>query len=991
MKADISAYTFRPTKHFAAVVVGQGQVLVDSAINEQEEIARHRTGVTTADLVGASGAPKSGGGFAISVAPDGKDLLLSPGRLYVGGILCENAPPWVGATVVSSTVVTVDSARPPGASAFSPGQWLTVQAGGSTSQVKVGAVSGRSVTLNAAPAGMPAAGGRIQVAPITSLRWQPDRFTFDPFDPSDPEQVTPGAYRVELDVWHRHISPVEDPSIRDIALGDADAATRLRVVWQLRLVSAGPIGGGACDSGPAPAPGRLIASTVPGLPSDGPCVLPDEAGFRGLENQLYRIEVHSSSSTELRLRWQRDNACIASRIEALGAKLTVEDMGRDDQKGFATARLVEVTDDALELEQLESDLIAVSLADAATRTITLASAPTAAQLSRGARARRWDGEIVIDLTSAPPGQPVPLERGLQVGLLPGALRPGDYWLIPARTSNSAGGGTIDWPTDDDGQFLALPPFGIEHRLSSLALVDTDGNAFLNGPTNVRSCRSTFPPLTAITASDVSVDPTTCGFTGVANVQQAIDSLCLFRTGPCTVIATPGTGWERVFDAIADGRDAEVCFPVGDYPVAKPVKVVGKGNLVLHGAGLGARLFSTGSEAVLIFDRCGSVTVHSLNVRGAATTSPEKGLLGAVTFVDCADVEVRECRLACAPRETRQSTCLRATRCRLTVRDTLFEVGHQQVGLLAVDAPETIVSGNRFIVPPLITLPFLVTATPLEQQHTRRLLFSDLSTARGGGTRVAVKIGQQDMSFATTPGGTTTWPTLLQTSYPSMRHFQNDVDRVFRGIFSGHAITAALPLLNFFKNRIIQRRVAVMAQAIVVAGTDVGPVRVDANRIDDAIQGIHVGASGAGRPRSGPPFVAGATTISGNTINILVPPEGARARHAIFVGNVDRLRVIGNDMRYESRAEGDKLKTDGLRVYGFIGQAMTIRDNVLESFPGGMMLTLLTEFFLEVPPPRMWAVEDNLILGASPQIRIFGPLASRVMLRGNQPGPPDNHP
>ena len=66
MKADISAYTFRPDRHFAAVVVGQGQVLVDSAINEQEEIARHRLDVSAGDVVGPSGVPKQAGGFQVS-------------------------------------------------------------------------------------------------------------------------------------------------------------------------------------------------------------------------------------------------------------------------------------------------------------------------------------------------------------------------------------------------------------------------------------------------------------------------------------------------------------------------------------------------------------------------------------------------------------------------------------------------------------------------------------------------------------------------------------------------------------------------------------------------------------------------------------------------------------------------------------------------------------------------------------------------------------
>jgi len=36
--------------------------------------------------------------------------------------------------------------------------------------------------------------------------------------------------------------------------------------------------------------------------------------------------------------------------------------------------------------------------------------------------------------------------------------------------------------------------------------------------------------------------------------------------------------------------------------------------------------------------------------------------------------------------------------------------------------------------------------------------------------------------------------------------------------------------------------------------------------------------------------------------------------------------------------------------------------------------------------RMWAVEDNLILGANTPVTNDGPLKQKVQFRGNQPGP-----
>ena len=39
-----------------------------------------------------------------------------------------------------------------------------------------------------------------------------------------------------LDVWERHITPLDDPLLREVALGGPDTATRVKTVWQVRLL-----------------------------------------------------------------------------------------------------------------------------------------------------------------------------------------------------------------------------------------------------------------------------------------------------------------------------------------------------------------------------------------------------------------------------------------------------------------------------------------------------------------------------------------------------------------------------------------------------------------------------------------------------------------------------------------------------------------------------------------------------------------------------------
>jgi hypothetical protein len=50
-------------------------------------------------------------------------------------------------------------------------------------------------------------------------------------------------YLIYLDVWERHITYLEDerfPSIREVALGGMDSATRAKIVWQVKAWTGKP-------------------------------------------------------------------------------------------------------------------------------------------------------------------------------------------------------------------------------------------------------------------------------------------------------------------------------------------------------------------------------------------------------------------------------------------------------------------------------------------------------------------------------------------------------------------------------------------------------------------------------------------------------------------------------------------------------------------------------------------------------------------------------
>lgn len=977
MKADITRRTFDPARHFTAVVFGQGQVQVDADLNEQEEIARYRTATLAADAVGATGVPKAAGGFAVTLSPDRRDLLLSPGRIWVDGILCENDPRPVAATVTSATEVRPALSTPDGRP-FAAEQWVEVPVG--APPVRIASVTAQGgLVLAAAPAGL-TVGGTVQIRRVTSFGCQPDRYVGPPLAAGP---LAAGAYRVECDVWQQHVGQVEEPSIGDAALGDAEVATRSRVVWQLRLVPAGPVGGGTGTVDPTPAPARLRASTVPGLPADNPCELPDEAGFRGLAHQLYRVECQERTATEVTLKWQRNNAFLVSEVTDLGSTVTLRDMGRDDDLGFTAAAYLELTDDALEAEQAPSDLLAVLLPDRDTRTVKLAGTPSRAQPAHRVRARRWDGVLRIPLGAADTGADRVLEHGLQVAFEPGELRPGDYWLIPARSADH-GGGTIEWPVDSAGRPLPKAPDGIVHHRAGLAVVDCDGATFVA----VRDHRPMFPALTALTAADVSVDPTVCGFTAAKTVQQALDELCGRAGGLYTAVASPGPGWEKVFDRIPAGADAKIGFPVGGYPVTGPVTVAGRGHLVLEGTGPGSAITgAAGIETLLAFTGCASVRLRDLSFTAAAVPSDVPGINGALSFADCRQVEVDAVTVSTAYAETARSACVRVTGARTTVRvaGSRFNVGHRQVGVLLTDVATAVVADNTFAPVPASGLP--PRPTKLERAAIRRTLFGDLRAVGAGKRRIPVTVAGNPLSFASSGPGGAVWPELLRgNTFASMGQLQKHVDRVLRGVFTDTPVAGSEQLAAFVRDRIVAARGTVIGQGIVVAGQTGTDVRIERNTIGAVLQGVHLAAS----HRTGPgaaPDALDRVVVTDNRIDVLVPPATVRGKHGIFVGNARAVRIDDNDLRFDSRFPDDRIRPDGIRVHGHIGRQLLIRSNVLSGFPGGISVTGRSATAGTADPARLWLATDNVLAGAaSPWIRTAGELGSQLVFRGNRPGP-----
>lgn len=342
--------------------------------------------------------------------------------------------------------------------------------------------------------------------------------TDDPLSAEIAEPAGQQLFWLYLDVWERLITSVEDPSIREKALGGPDTSARAKIVWQVRglpvpdSAAGGTYGygyGGRTSACAAPLAGLtplseawLAARINPGQVSDDPCVLPPTSRYRGAENQLYRVEIHDSGAAgTATFKWSRDNG---SRLAAWTGNGEAGELLVADARGFSPGAWVELTDDVLDLQGLPGALVQLTKVEAGVLTFdpaALGSTPApvwTAQLINP-KARQWDqsqnarvdledGLITVEegTTTAPIW--IDLEDGVQITFAPGgAYRTGDYWQIPARVAT----GDVEWPVriGADGATAAEfeRPRGVEHHYAPLGFLRLGDNA------RFESCRCEFEP------------------------------------------------------------------------------------------------------------------------------------------------------------------------------------------------------------------------------------------------------------------------------------------------------------------------------------------------------------------------------------------------------------------------------------------------------------------------------------------------------------------
>lgn len=434
-----------------------------------------------------------------------------------------------------------------------------------------------------------------------------------------------GSYLAYLDVWKWQVTALEDPEIRETALGGRDTAIRLKTLCQVKLQAV--TAGSDCVEVEVDEPtlGGLAARTRPEEDAEDVCVVPATAGFTRLENYLYRIEVHDGGGLGVgspTFKWSRHNGSIVTDWLSQEAtnpnRLLARSTGRDRLLGFHDARWVELIDDDRELRgepgllvevvRVEDDVIEIDPGSLSVDINDFVNHP---------KIRRWDmdtsdGAMPIEIAVDNDGY-IPIEGGVQVLFGAGQYRTGDYWLIPARAFIGEHAGDIEWPVDDaTGDPLVRPPQGIQHHYCKLALV--------------------------------TYDDTTETFTLEHDCRHDFRSLCDLGAGCCTQVVEPGEDIQAAIDSLPPEGGC-VCLASGDHQTDETIRIE-RSNLVLKGESPGARVLGEALPLLsvgVLAPRVSSVEVLGIRFEALAGAAGP-GLQALISLESCDDVQVRDCGL-----------------------------------------------------------------------------------------------------------------------------------------------------------------------------------------------------------------------------------------------------------------------------------------------------------------------------------------------------------
>lgn len=322
--------------------------------------------------------------------------------------------------------------------------------------------------------------GRFYVDGVLCELSDPTSYTSQPG--AGGQLPTSGLHEAYLEVWEEVVTPVEDPTLREVALGGLDPSVRTRMATRVRLHKINEKD--HADAAPEQThTGRMAA---------------EHTGHSVPGNHLYRVEIHESGElggeSPATFKWSRDNGASLFAVAPTDSPNVVTlAYAAADVAPLAPDDVVEPLPAGAPLDGPAHPLLQVIDVSATDGKITLDQAPPVDT----SLLRRWDNRARGGATSAVAGAELPvesdwvaLEDGIQVQFQGGRFRRGDYWWIRARMDLP---GVIDWP-QQSGHPQALDPDGVERLRAPLARL-----SLLNGEIEIEDLRPMTSPVPAFGA------------------------------------------------------------------------------------------------------------------------------------------------------------------------------------------------------------------------------------------------------------------------------------------------------------------------------------------------------------------------------------------------------------------------------------------------------------------------------------------------------------
>ena len=455
-RGDFTRDTFDAAKQYSRVFMQQGRVSIDADWNEQISISNHYQRMFTSAVIGPHAAPWNCPSDFMLKLLDNKQFQVNRGIYFVNGLMCVND-------------------------------------------------------------------NREYTGDLAKLLQCEDH------------DLELGSYVIYLDAWESHVTYIDDDGIREQALGGADTATRAQINWKIRARKISEFGDlssilhfdtngsptGIDQAGfltlirdeMKPGKGRMLARGKPARKDSDLCSSDSSVGYRGKENQLYRVEICRGGKDEVTFKWSRENSAIMFPIRSISNDtIMLEHLGRDICACLKVNDWVEVIAGGQDCHGDQCVLYQVVSINEEKYSISLNHNVVGdfddTALEK-AHLRRWDhsegDEKGIPLNQAL-SEWYELEDGVEIAFARNpsevptdsasekvhleeqakmrerenadresaeqdkkvAYQPGDYWLIPARsTSNS-----IEWPMKS-GKPEPLAPHGVVHHYAPLRLIVRD--------------------------------------------------------------------------------------------------------------------------------------------------------------------------------------------------------------------------------------------------------------------------------------------------------------------------------------------------------------------------------------------------------------------------------------------------------------------------------------------------------------------------------------